>query len=72
MSIAEYIDYATRKKKLYKDYAKGYIDGIEKRLKKAGITKGFQLPQGIDIMADSSDIGDKDYTKAQHDIRGGV
>ena len=51
---------------------KGYDVEVEKRLKKAGITKGFQLPQGIDMMADSSDIGDKEYTKAQHDIRGGV
>jgi len=51
---------------------KGYDVEVEKRLKKAGKTKGFQLPQGIDIMADSSDIGDKDYTKAQHNIRGGV
>jgi len=51
---------------------KGYDVEVEKRLKKAGITKGFQLPQGIDIMADSSDIGDSGYTKAQHDIRGGI
>tara|TARA_B100001059_G_C17353265_1_gene341607 strand:- start:163 stop:471 length:309 start_codon:yes stop_codon:yes gene_type:complete len=51
---------------------KGYDVEVEKRLKKAGILKGFQLPQGIDMMADSSDIGDKDYTKAQHNIRGGV
>ena len=51
---------------------KGYDVEVEKRLKKAGIMKGFQLPQGIDMMADSSDIGDKEYTKAQHDIRGGV
>ena len=47
-------------------------DMIEDRLKKAGIQKGYNLPAGVDIMADSSDIGDKKYTKAQHDIRGGV
>ena len=47
-------------------------DMIEDRLKKAGIQKGYNLPAGVDIMADSSDIGDKKYTKAQHNIRGGV
>ena len=47
-------------------------DMVEDRLKKAGIQKGYNLPPGVDIMADSSDIGDKKYTKAQHDIRGGV
>ena len=46
-------------------------DMVEDRLKKAGILKGYSMP-GVDIMADSSDIGDKKYTKAQHDIRGGV
>ena len=47
-------------------------DMVEDRLKKAGIQKGYNLPPGVDIMADSSDIGDKKYTKAQHDIRGGI
>ena len=46
-------------------------DMVEDRLKKAGILKGYSMP-GVDIMADSSDIGDKKYTKAQHDIRGGI
>ena len=45
---------------------------VEDRLKKAGIQKGYNLPSGVDIMADSSDIGDKKYTKAQQNIRGGV
>ncbi len=35
MSFVKYIDYATRKTELYKDYAKGYIDGIKKRLQDA-------------------------------------
>jgi len=47
-------------------------DMVEDRLKKAGIQKGYNLPKGVDIMADSSDIGDKKNTKAQYDIRGGV
>ena len=47
-------------------------DMVGNRLKKAGIQKGFQTPNEIDIMADSSTIGDKRYTKAQHDIRGGI
>ena len=47
-------------------------DMVEDRLKKAGIQKGYNLPSGVDIMADSSDIGDKKYTKAQQNIRGGV
>ena len=47
-------------------------DMIEDRLKKAGIQKGYNSPPGVTIMADSSDIGDKKYTKAQHDIRGGI
>ena len=47
-------------------------DMVEDRLKKAGIQKGYNSPPGVTIMADSSDIGDKKYTKAQHDIRGGV
>ena len=47
-------------------------DMIEDRLKKAGIQKGYNSPPGVSMMADSSVIGDKKYTKAQHDIRGGV
>ena len=47
-------------------------DMVEDRLKKAGIQKGYNSPPGVSIMADSSDIGDKKYTKAQHDIRGGI
>ena len=47
-------------------------DMIEDRLKKAGIQKGYNLPPGVSMMADSSIIGDKKYTKAQHDIRGGI
>ena len=47
-------------------------DMIEDRLKKAGIQKGYNLPPGVSMMADSSVIGDKKYTKAQHDIRGGI
>jgi len=45
---------------------------VEDRLKKAGIQKGFNLPPGVSMMADSSIIGDKKYTKAQHNIRGGI
>ena len=47
-------------------------DMVEDRLKKTGIQKGYNSPPGVDIMADSSNIGDKKYTKAQHDIQGGV
>ena len=47
-------------------------DMIEDRLKKAGIQKGYNSPPGVSMMADSSIIGDKKYTKAQHDIRGGI
>ena len=47
-------------------------DMVEDRLKKAGIQKGYNSPPGVSMMADSSIIGDKKYTKAQHDIRGGV
>lgn len=47
-------------------------DMVGNRLKKAGIQKGFQTPNEINIMADSSTIGDKRYTKAQHNIRGGI
>ena len=47
-------------------------DMVEDRLKKAGIQKGYNLPPGVSMMADSSIIGDKKYTKAQHDIRGGI
>ena len=47
-------------------------DMVEDRLKKAGIQKGYNSPPGVSIMADHSSIGDKKYTKAQHDIRGGI
>ena len=47
-------------------------DMVSNRLKKAGIQKGFQTPNEINVMADSSTIGDKRYTKAQHNIRGGI
>ena len=47
-------------------------DMIEERLKKAGIQKGYNSPPGVSIMADSSEIGNKSNTKAQHDIRGGI
>ena len=47
-------------------------DMVEDRLKKAGIQKGYNLPPGVSMMADSSIIGDKKYTKAQHNIRGGI
>ena len=47
-------------------------DMVEDRLKKAGIQKGYNSPPGVSMMADSSIIGDKKYTKAQHDIRGGI
>ena len=47
-------------------------DMIEDRLKKAGIQTGYNSPPGVSMMADSSVIGDKKYTKAQHDIRGGI
>ena len=59
---------------LGRDYfKKGYEDEALKRLKKAGISKApFDVMKGIEIMADSSDINNKEYTTAQHDIRGGV
>jgi len=47
-------------------------DMVEDRLKKAGIQKGYNSPPGVTIMADSSDIDDKKYTKAQYDIKGGI
>ena len=47
-------------------------DMVEDRLKKAGIQKGYNSPPEVSMMADSSVIGDKKYTKAQHDIRGGI
>ena len=50
----------------------GLDDMVEDRLKKAGIQKGYNSPPGVSMMADSSVIGDKKYTKAQHDIRGGI
>ncbi len=56
---------------LGRDYfKKGYNDEVENRLKKAGIQNGYNLPAGIGIMADSSVIGDRRYTKAQYEIRG--
>ena len=42
-------------------------DEVDNRLKKLGLQNA-----GIDIMASSSDFDDKQYTKAQHNIRGGV
>ena len=47
-------------------------DLVEDRLKSIGIQKGYQLPRGVDIVADSSIIGDKKYTKAQYDINKGI
>lgn len=47
-------------------------DMIEDRLKKAKIQKGYNLPSGVSIMADSSIIGDKKHTKEQYNIRGGI
>ena len=44
------------------------------RLQKAGIRKGYGSlqKQGISIQASTSHLDDDRYTKAQHDIRGGV
>ena len=47
-------------------------DMVEDRLKKAKIQKGYNLPPGVSIQASTSNLDDKRYTKAQHDIRGGV
>ena len=55
-------------------HGKGSLDNeVYNRLKKAGISKGpFDVMRGIEIMGGSSDFDDKELTKAQHDIRGGV
>ena len=50
----------------------GLDDLVEDRLKRSGIQKGYELPRGVDLVADSSIIGEKKYTKAQYNIRGGV
>ena len=42
-------------------------DEIDNRLRKIGLQNA-----NIEIAADSSEFNDKKYTKAQHDIRGGV
>ena len=47
-------------------------DMVEDRLKKAGIQKGYNSPPGVSIQASTSHLDDDRYTKAQHDIRGGV
>ena len=49
-------------------------DMVEDRLQKAGIRKGYGSlgKQGISIQASTSHLDDKRYTKAQHDIRGGI
>jgi hypothetical protein len=58
---------------LGRDYFEhGYDAIVETELKLAGIQKGYYLPEGISIMAENSDIGDKEYTIAQYDIRGGI
>ena len=55
-------------------HGKGSLDDeVYNRLKKAGISKGpFDVMKGIEIMGGNSDFDDKELTKAQHDIRGGV
>ena len=52
----------------------GLDDMVRDRLQKAKIRKGYNTlgKMGISIMADSSEIGNKSNTKAQHDIRGGI
>ena len=49
-------------------------DMVSDRLQKAGIRKvyGSLQKQGISIQAATSHLDDDRYTKAQHDIRGGV
>ena len=49
-------------------------DMVSDRLQKAGIRKGYGSlqKQGISIQASTSHLDDDRYTKAQHDIRGGV
>jgi len=42
-------------------------DEIDNRLRKIGLQNA-----NIEIAADSSEFNDKKYTKAQHDIRGGI
>jgi len=54
-------------------HGKGSLeDEVYNRLKKAGVAGGPYDMRGIEIMADNSDFDDKELTKAQHDIRGGV
>ena len=54
-------------------HGKGSLeDEVYNRLKKAGVAGGPYDMRGIEIMSDSSDFDDKELTKAQHDIRGGV
>ena len=69
ISIASGYDYYRKKNP---EGSGSLEDMVEDRLKKAGIQKGYNSPPGVSIMADSSVIGDKKYTKAQHDIRGGI
>lgn len=47
-------------------------DMIEDRLRKSGIQKGYNLPSNVEIMGNSSIIGEKKYTKAQYNIKGGI
>ena len=49
-------------------------DMVDDRLEKAGIRKGYGslTKQGIFTQASTSNLDDDRYTKAQHDIRGGV
>ena len=49
-------------------------DMVSDRLTKAGIRKGYGSlqKQGIFTQASTSHLDDDRYTKAQHDIRGGV
>tara|TARA_R100001086_G_scaffold241825_1_gene168993 strand:+ start:43 stop:339 length:297 start_codon:yes stop_codon:yes gene_type:complete len=55
-------------------HGKGTLeDEVIKRLIQANIIKNsWDYTKGIEIMASSSDFNDKQYTKAQYDIRGGV
>ena len=49
-------------------------DMVYDRLTKAKIRKGYGslTKQGISVQASTSNLDDKRYTKAQHDVRGGV
>ena len=49
-------------------------DMVDDRLEKAGIRKGYGslTKQGIFTQESTSHLDDDRYTKAQHDIRGGV